>query len=68
MLVDEGLLVPDSDPLQVELTVNASDRGHPRRTGWVASLWITVQTTGTDDPVFTQSVYEITLPEDHPTR
>ena len=33
-LADEGLLVPGSDPAQVELTVSASDRGQPRRTGW----------------------------------
>ena len=67
-LVDGGLLVPGSDPPQVQLTVSASDLGQPRRTGRDASLWITVQTSVVDVPAFTQPVYEVTIPEDHSTR
>ena len=68
VLADEGLLVPGSDPPQMQLAVSANDLGQPRRIGRNASLWITVQGSAADTPVFIQSVYEVTLPEDHPTR
>lgn len=61
-LRDEGVTAEDGESTRLRITVNVQDLGQPARRS-SATLIVSVRPAGTDAPVFTQSVYSVTVSE-----